>query len=652
MMKRSLALLLALLMALSLVVCAETPHAQAVSGSNAAQSSPYEDQYIDLSGDWNFKVYRKYSNMYQYLPYNMCNVTWENDEDALVPSAETYSQWESLCCPAQDYATGGLLQMTRNSAEAGARTELADTDLFPNWSEAWFCKSIEIPEGFLTEDTVTLMLGVIDDMDVVYINGVPAAQSGFVNASGEKADPADAPLTGGFINRGAFSFEKSYWEVSREYQIPASLFHEGTNEICIRIYNNNSFGGFYDRTMALASTKKCVNYLKDLPVDELTRSAKYESFIEKQTAAIEANDIKAYAKTLASSYAENELDKTAQVEAMQALFDTYDTITVRDENAGYYTYQDQPVYFASRTITGIKDGSEVLISSEPEMICYFTHTLFGVREQGNQSHCYSVSYISHIEEMNGKELQYSVYLPPAYYADTTRSYPVVYLLHGINSTGDSFVNVDHIEEKMNEWIASGEIEEMIVVMPNSGKSSFYQDTDSSKGISDSAGPWAKHIYVDMIEEIDSNYRTLADSKYRGISGISMGGSGVCTVGMTHTELFSSFATHMGAVPANISQYMTATGAELDALDFYMDCGLQDQMVDPEKTRAAAEYLESVGANITWELRDGAHNSAFYMAGMPTSMKMHSDHFIKNGLNNRTCFLKNAFQRLDSALTDR
>ena len=44
------------------------------------------------------------------------------------------------------------------------------------------------------------------------------------------------------------------------------------------------------------------------------------------------------------------------------------------------------------------------------------------------------------------------------------------------------------------------------------------------------------------------------------------------------------------------------------------------------------YLESIGARVTWELRDGAHNSAFYMAGMPASMKMHSDHFIANGLN--------------------
>ena len=64
----------------------------------------------------------------------------------------------------------------------------------------------------------------------------------------------------------------------------------------------------------------------------------------------------------------------------------------------------------------------------------------------------------------------------------------------------------------------------------------------------------------------------------------------------------------------------------------MACGLQDQMVDPQRTANAAQYLQSIGANITWELRDGGHNSACYMEGMPASMKMHSDHFVKNGLH--------------------
>ena len=626
--KRSTTLLALVLVLVMLLSLAPASFAE----GEAAPDGEYDSQYIDLTGAWHFKVYRKYSTMYQYLPYDMCEVTWEDAETAQLPTAEVYSQWEEIDCPAADYSTGGLLQMYRGAAGAETdRAALEELDLFPNWSEAWFCKTIEIPADFLLEDTVTLMLGVIDDIDVVYVNGTPVAASGFIAEDGSRADPASVPADGGFINHGAFGFEKSYWEVTREYQVPAELFREGENELCIRIYNNNSFGGFYDRTMALVATRECVNYLKDLPIEALADSALFEKTVAAQIAALQLEDLDACAATLADSYQENELDKNEKLEQLAALFDAYDDIEVTDANGGFYMYNDRSVYFASRTVTGVADGERVTISAVPEMIEYFDAET-GL-EQGNMSHCFKVRYVSHIEEMKGKVLEYSIYLPPSYYEQPDRNFPVVYLLHGINSTGDSFVNVDHIEAHMNEWIAAGDIAEMIVVMPNSGKSSGYEDREVPEdgSVNDSVGPWASHIYVDMIEEIDGNYRTLAQPEFRGISGISMGGGGVFKVGVTHPEIFTSFASHMGAVPESVADYLDVSDEELAKLDFYLDCGLSDQMVNPENTRVAAEYLESIGARVIWELRDGAHNSAFYMAGMPKSMKMHSDHFLANGL---------------------
>jgi predicted esterase len=88
---------------------------------------------------------------------------------------------------------------------------------------------------------------------------------------------------------------------------------------------------------------------------------------------------------------------------------------------------------------------------------------------------------------------------------------------------------------------------------------------------------------------------------------------------------------MGAVP-KLPQYFEKIDAKLlESLDFYLDCGNQDLMVRPSTTVEAGTYLESIGANVTWELHDGGHNSALYMDGMPKSMAMHSQHFIENGL---------------------
>ena len=604
----------------------------AQNAASAPDNAAYEDAIINLQGDWYFKVYRKYDNMYQYFNYGGVNVTWEDLDAAILPDEATFTTWETVMAPSPDYTTGGLQQMSRKADAEDDRTQLTSDDLFPKWSEAWFIKTIDIPQGFITTDTVTLLLGIIDDLDVVYVNGTPVAASGFITATGEKAPATNVPETGGFTPEGDFRFETSYWEVPREYTINSSVLREGKNVIAVRLYNNNSFGGFYDRTMALVSTVDAVRFLKGQPTERLSDSAPYEAVVRAQQDALMTQDAAAYAVTLSEAFSNNEHDKAGQVAAMQALFDAYENIQITDANAGFYWFDGLPVYSAERVMTGEKEGETLTLFEDNNFLQYFVTEDDAIVERGNMSHSYTVTYTSSLPEMDGRALKYSIYLPPSYYSDTSKSYPVVYLLHGINSTGESFVNVDRIEARMNEWIEEGLITEMIVVMPNSGKRSGYEDREAPDGVNDTQGPWASHIYVDILNEIESNYRVLADARFRGLTGISMGGGGVFKIGLMHTDMYTSFASHMGAVP-DLTEYAQALTPEvLPALNFYLDVGIQDQMVNPMASVNAVAYLGSLGANVQFELRDGGHNSAFYMEGMPKSMAMHSKHFIENGLH--------------------
>lgn len=595
---------------------------------STAATSDFSDDIVDLRGDWHFAVYRKYSNMFQYLPLGRSTVTWEDQDVAKLPDASQFSQWETVSVPAADYSTGGLMQMVRpGHTQGGARDELSSADLFPNWSEGWFARAVEIPRGFLDgRDHVTLMLGIIDDMDVVYINGTPVAASGFLDADGAQAPAANVPERGGFEQSGDFRFEKSYWEVPREYEVDASLLREGANEISIRVYNNNSYGGFYDREIALVNSELAVRALKDLPTERLTADAPYRSIVDAQVAAIESEDLDAYAATLDEGYHQNEIDKAERLAALQKMFDTYDNISVTDSAAGFYQYRGSPVYSAERIISAVSGGQTVQITADALHLQYFVDRDGKTLERGNLSHIYAVDYVSTLPGMNGNTLRYNIYLPPTYYTEPDRVYPVVYLLHGINSTGDSFVNVDRVQDRMDEWIASGSVDEMIVVMPNSGKNSGYADTPG--GPSDTQGPWASHIHVDILDQIDSHYRTIAEASYRGLTGISMGGGGVFKIGMAHTDLYTSFASHMGAIPDLEANYSSVLESDiLPTLDFYIDHGNDDQLVSPSVSQRAADYLNRIGANLVFELRDGGHNSAFYMEGMQASMAMHSAHFL-------------------------
>src|SRR5690606_25618156 len=95
----------------------------------------------------------------------------------------------------------------------------------------------------------------------------------------------------------------------------------------------------------------------------------------------------------------------------------------------------------------------------------------------------------------------------------------------------------------------------------------------------------------------------------------------------HTDLYTSFASHMGAIPDLEANYSDILESDiLPSLDFYIDHGNDDQLVNPAVSQRAADYLNRIGANVEFELRDGGHNSAFYMEGMQASMAMHSAHF--------------------------
>jgi len=592
---------------------------------NASAATDEAGKYVTLDGEWNFKLYRTYERMFQYFPYVGVKVTWEDADAAVLPDYENWSKWEKVSVPYDDAVTGGLLPITRED----------NSNFFPSWSEAWFCRKFELPADFTTKDTVTLLLGIIDDLDVVYINGNLVAASGFVDGKGNKT--LKISETGGFDYtnedpEAQVKFEKSYWEVQREYTIPTDILKLGEeNEIAIRVYNNNSYGGFYaGNPIAICGNDLAVRAVKGLPSTPVS-SAALEAVVAKQKEAIESGNIELYAETIHEAYNNDGINKEGRIVQIKSYFDNYSSIEVIDTKVGYYIdTQGNYWYSAKRTMTGTNKSTgavETILDNNIE-ICY---TLDGdiMYERGNWSRCYSVTYDS---KLFNRKLSYSIYLPEGYWENTSKKYPVVYLLHGINSSSSSFVNVDRIQEHMDKWIADGLIVEMIVVMPDSGKQSFYRDTEYDPNKHDETGPWQTHITSEIREEVESNYRALSDRKFRGITGISMGGYGAMKIGTSFPDLYTSVASHMGALYEDaLNSLKSLTKEQLEEYDFYVDCGLQDGMVDYRGTVNVHEYLESMGIEHGYSLRDGGHNSAFYMEGMPYSMKMHSDHFIANGL---------------------
>jgi S-formylglutathione hydrolase FrmB len=134
----------------------------------------------------------------------------------------------------------------------------------------------------------------------------------------------------------------------------------------------------------------------------------------------------------------------------------------------------------------------------------------------------------------------AIYLPPGYDLDESKSYPVLYFLHGITQFPSTWlggwinVNVD-FEVLMNNMLGQGTLNPMIIVIPDSHnkyEGSYY--TNSSV-----AGDWEDFIVKDVVQYMDENYRTLASREGRGIAGHSMGGYGAIKLAMKNPGIFSA-----------------------------------------------------------------------------------------------------------------
>lgn len=133
----------------------------------------------------------------------------------------------------------------------------------------------------------------------------------------------------------------------------------------------------------------------------------------------------------------------------------------------------------------------------------------------------------------------AVYLPPGYQTATTKRFPTLYLLHGFAGSIKAWTSGGYqgmsLVPLMDGMIKSGKIREMIVVVPNGNnayRGSFYTNSKVT-------GNWEDYIYHDLVNYVDTHYRTLARAQSRGIAGHSMGGYGAIVLGMKHPDVFST-----------------------------------------------------------------------------------------------------------------
>lgn len=133
----------------------------------------------------------------------------------------------------------------------------------------------------------------------------------------------------------------------------------------------------------------------------------------------------------------------------------------------------------------------------------------------------------------------TIYLPPGYDENPSQRFPVIYLLHGYTATnrlwqGGQYLGGLNIKNITDALIESGGMRPLILVMPD-GENTYMGSWYTNSSVT---GNWEDFIVQDLVEYIDSNYRTLGQVASRGIAGHSMGGYGTIVLAMKHPEVYS------------------------------------------------------------------------------------------------------------------
>ena len=153
----------------------------------------------------------------------------------------------------------------------------------------------------------------------------------------------------------------------------------------------------------------------------------------------------------------------------------------------------------------------------------------------------------------GIDRRMTVYTPAGYESSSKR-YPVFYLLHGMGGDENAWSELGRATQILDNLIAQGKAEPMIVVMTNGNAAQEAAPGESSLGYTQPSlmqaktmeGSFEQH-FPEVVKFIDKNYRTKANKKNRAIAGLSMGGFHSLHISKHYPDMFDYVGLFSAAI---------------------------------------------------------------------------------------------------------
>ena len=328
------------------------------------------------------------------------------------------------------------------------------------------------------------------------------------------------------------------------------------------------------------------------------------------------------------------------IETPQGVWAIHPAVDLKEGQNGVWEYTTpEPVaadyYTYTLTVDGIKtvDPANVYINRD---VATITNQLIVSREKGDNGDLFSVNDVPHgtVRTMwyHSKELgtdrRITVYTP-AGYETSGKKYPVFYLLHGAGGDETAWYTQGRATQILDNLIAAGKAEPMILVMTNGNAWDTAAPGESSKGfVQPSMGGQRAQTkeaafelhFPEVIAFVEKNFRCKTDKNSRAIAGLSMGGFHSQAISRYYNQKFGYVGLYSGAtggVQAMGNQQATSpvyTQFDADMAKqfatgkapklYFIACGKTDFVLGGVK--ALMTYMDEHNYPYIWRESEGGH----------------------------------------------
>jgi S-formylglutathione hydrolase FrmB len=243
-----------------------------------------------------------------------------------------------------------------------------------------------------------------------------------------------------------------------------------------------------------------------------------------------------------------------------------------------------------------------------------------------------------------KDIDVRIILPDDY--ENLADMPTVYLLHGFSGNSTDWEK----SGKVSRWVDQYDV---ILVLPDGGYDSWYFDAPE-----DPTYRYETFVSKELIEYIDSHYKSRKSRDFRAITGLSMGGHGAMYLSIRHQDIFGSVGSISGGVdirpfpgnwgiskrlgtieqkPENWEKHTVINlvdGLKNGALNILIDCGSDDFFYKVNCN--LHEKLRKAGIAHDFYIRPGAHNWDYW----------------RNAIQYHLLYFSNCFKKAEAKQSDK